>query len=168
MLFTCLTIFLARIVDVTISTFRTMIMIKKKSILTPILAFLEVFIWFIAARKALNTDIDSILIPIFYSLGYATGTYLGGVLSRRFIKDINMIEVTTKRNNTKLINHLRKEGYSISIIGLKNSYDYPKDLIIVGIKSRQTMEMVNLVKKIDPNAFIVVRDTRVVHNGFIK
>ena len=86
MLFTCFTIFLARIVDVTISTFRTMIMVKRKGILIPILAFFEVFIWFIAARKALNTDITSLLVPICYSLGYATGTFLGGYLSRRIIK----------------------------------------------------------------------------------
>ena len=104
MLFTCLEIFLARIIDVSISTFRMMIMVRKKSIFTPILAFLEVFVWFIAARKALNTNIDSILIPIFYSLGYATGTYIGGCLSRKFIKNINSIEVTTTMGNTKLIN----------------------------------------------------------------
>ena len=70
MLFTCLTIFLARIVDVSISTFRTLLMVRKKSFVIPILAFFEVFVWFIAARKALNTKIDSLLIPIFYSLGY--------------------------------------------------------------------------------------------------
>ena len=55
MLFVCLEIFLARIIDVSISTFRMMVMVRKKSILTPILAFCEVFVWFIAARKALNT-----------------------------------------------------------------------------------------------------------------
>lgn len=168
MLFTCLTIFLARFVDVSISTFRTMLMVRKRSFVIPILAFLEVFIWFIAARKALNTDVDSILIPIFYSLGYATGTYLGGYLSHRLLKDINTIEVTTKRNNTKLINKLRKEGFSISILGLKNAYDTPKDLIIVDVKRKSTNEVVDMIKKIDPDAFIVVRDTRMVYNGYIK
>ena len=54
MLFVCLEIFFARIIDVSISTFRMMIMVRKKSIFTPILAFCEVFVWFIAARKALK------------------------------------------------------------------------------------------------------------------
>lgn len=168
MLFTCLEIFFARILDVSISTFRTMIMVKKKSFITPILAFCEVFIWFMAARKALNTDTASIMIPICYSLGYATGTYIGGVLSRKFIKNVNSIEVTTKRNNRKLINKLRKEGYAISIIGLKNSLEDPKDLILIDVKSKNTNETICLIKKIDPDAFIVVRDTKVVHNGYIK
>ena len=168
MLFVCLEIFLARIIDVSISTFRTMIMVRKKSIFTPILAFCEVFIWFIAARKALNTNIDSILIPIFYSLGYATGTYIGGCLSRKFIKNINSIEVTTSRNNMKLINGLRREGYAVSVISLKNNYREKKDLLIVDVKSKNTQEAVRLIQELDPKAFIVVQDTKIVHNGYIK
>lgn len=169
MLFTCLEIFFARIIDVSISTFRTMIMVKKKSFITPILAFCEVFIWFIAARKALNTEINSVMIPICYSLGYATGTYLGGYLSRKFIKNVNTIEVTTRRNNKKLINSLRSRGLGISIIELKNSYDKEnKDLIKIEIKSKLTSETIKLIKELDDKAFIVVRDTKVVHNGFIR
>ena len=168
MLFTCLEIFLARIVDVSISTFRMMIMVRKKSIFTPILAFCEVFVWFIAARKALNTNIDSILIPICYSLGYATGTYIGGCLSRKFIKNVNSIEVTTSRNNTKLIDALRSTGCAVSVIALKNNYRDKKDLILVDVKSKNTQETIGLIKEIDPKAFIVVKDTKIVHNGYIK
>lgn len=169
MLFTCLSIFFARIIDVSISTFRTMIMVKKKSFITPILAFCEVFIWFMAARKALNTEINSLMIPICYSLGYATGTYIGGFLSRKFIKNVNTIEVTTKRNNKKLINNLRSRGIALSIIELKDSYDKKnRDLIKIEIKSKLTMETVKLIKELDNQAFIVVRDTKVVHNGFIR
>lgn len=169
MLLTCLSIFFARIIDVSIATFRTMIMVKKKSFITPILAFCEVFIWFMAARKALNTEINSIMIPICYSLGYATGTYLGGFLSRKFIKNINTIEVTTKRNNKKLINNLRSRGLALSIIELKESYNKErKDLIIIDLKSKLTGETIKLIKEIDNKAFIVVRDTKVVHNGFVR
>lgn len=145
-----------------------MVMVRKKSILTPILAFCEVFVWFIAARKALNTNIDSIFIPIFYSLGYATGTYIGGCMSRKFIKNVNSIEVTTKRNNIKLINTLRSEGYAVSVIALKNNYRDKKDLLIVDVRSKNTQETVNLIKEVDPKAFIVVKDTKIVHNGYIK
>lgn len=168
MLFTCLEIFFARIIDVSISTFRTMMMVRKKSILVPILAFIEVFVWFIAARKALNTEINSIMIPICYSLGYATGTYIGGFLSRRFIKNVNSIEVTTKRNNYKLIDTLRNNGLAVSVIALKDSYNDKKDLLIIDVKARITNETVELIKSLDEYAFIVVKDTKVVHNGYIK
>lgn len=168
MLFTCLEIFFARIIDVSISTFRTMMMVRRKSFLVPILAFIEVFIWFIAARKALSTEINSIMIPICYSLGYATGTYIGGFLSRRFIKNVNSIEVTTKRNNYKLIDTLRSNGLAVSVIALKDSYKDKKDLLIIDVKARITNETVELIKSLDKDAFIVVKDTKIVHNGYIK
>lgn len=168
MLFVCLEIFCARIIDVSICTFRTMLMVRKKSIIIPVLAFFEVLIWFMAARKALTTEIDSILIPICYSLGYAVGTYLGGFLSRKFVRNINSIEVTTKSNNTKLIAALRKEGYCVTIIALKNNLGRAKDLLIIDVKSKLVKEVISLVKDIDEKAFIVVKDTRIVHNGYIK
>ena len=34
-------------------------------------------------KEALNTDIDSIWIAVFYSAGFATGTFLGGKLSQK-------------------------------------------------------------------------------------
>lgn len=168
MLLVCIEIFFARIVDVSISTFRTMIMVRKRSFVIPILAFFEVFVWFIAARKALNTEVNSIMIPICYSLGYATGTYIGGLLSKRFIKDINSIEVTTKRNNYKLIDKLRNEGYRVSVIELKDNYKDEMDRLVIEVKSKSTDQVIKLIKNIDSKAFIVVKDTRIVHNGFVK
>ena len=131
-----------------------------KSFVIPILAFFEVFVWFIAARKALNTKIDSLLIPICYSLGYATGTFIGGYLSRLLMKDINSIEVITYRDNYKLIDALRNKGYAVSVIELKDNLEEDK--------STKTNEVTKFIKKKDKDAFIVVKDTKYVYNGYIK
>ena len=168
MLFTCIEIFLARILDVSISTLRTMIMVKKESFVIPVLAFFEVFIWFFAARAALTTEVNSIFIPICYSLGYATGTYIGGFLSRKFVKNVSSIEVITKRNNYKLVDALRDKNYAVSVISLKDNYEDKKDMLMVDVKAKNTNEVIKLIKKIDSKAFIVVKDTKVVHNGYIK
>ena len=84
--FVCVKIFFARILDVTISTIRQNFMLKEHYVLSTILAFFEIFIWFIVAREALLISIDSVLIPISYSLGYATGTLIGSLVSKRLIK----------------------------------------------------------------------------------
>lgn len=168
MLFVCLEIFLARILDVSLSTFRTIFMVKKKSIVTPIIAFFEVFIWFFAARKALTTDIKSIFIPICYAAGYATGTYIGAFLSEKFIKGVNSVEVTTKRNNYELIDKLRNKGFAVSVIPLKDTRKEKKDMLVIGVNSKNTSEVIKLIKRIDTEAFIVVKDTKLVYNGYIK
>ena len=60
LVFLCIKIFFARILDVSIGTVRTMIMVRGKMYITAILAFIEVFIWFLVAREALVTNINSV------------------------------------------------------------------------------------------------------------
>ena len=81
---------------------------------------------------------------------------------------MNSIEVTTSRGNTKLINALRSEGCGVSVIALKNNYRDKKDLLLVDVKSKNTQETIKLIKELDAKAFIVVKDTKIVHNGYIK
>ena len=87
-LFLCIKIFVVRILDVSLGTCRTVMVVKGKTLYATIIGFIEVFIWFLIVREALNTDVESIWIAISYSLGFATGTYLGGIISKKLIKSL--------------------------------------------------------------------------------
>ncbi len=167
--FLCVKIFFARILDVSIGTIRTMLMVKGKTLIMVILAFLEVFIWFLVAREALVTDIKSIFIPIAYSLGYATGTFLGSYFSNTFIKGIVGVQVVVKKDNKNLLNAVRKHGYAVSVIDLKDDYEGNKrDMLYFQINNKNLKKLISLIKKYDDMAFIIVNDTKAVQNGFIK
>ena len=88
----CIEIFFARIVDVSIGVIRTVELVKDNTKKAAVLAFFEVLIWFIVAREALRGEAN-ILIAIFYSLGYATGTLIGSYLSNKLIKGSVTIQV---------------------------------------------------------------------------
>ena len=47
----CLKIFLARIVDVSLGTIRTVLVVKGKNLTPAIVAFFEVLIWFVVLEK---------------------------------------------------------------------------------------------------------------------
>ncbi len=165
----CIKIFFARILDVSIGTTRTMLMVKGKTVIMVILAFFEVFIWFLIAREALVTDIKSILVPISYSLGYATGTLIGSYISNTFIKGIVGVQVVVEKDNQQLLKSIRKHGYRVSIIDLKDDFEGNKrDMMYFQINHRNLKKLIALVKKYDEKAFIVVNDTKAVQNGFIK
>lgn len=167
--FLCLKIFFARILDVSIGTVRTMLMVKGKTIIMAVLAFIEVFIWFIVAREALVTDVKSIFIPISYSLGYATGTLIGAFISNRFIKGIVGVQVVIEKGNESLLKAVRKHGFAVSVIDLKDDLNGNKrDMLYFQINNRNLKKLISLIKKYDDRAFIVVSDTKSVQNGFIK
>ncbi len=169
MLIICFKIFLARIFDVTLGSIRTVLMVKGKSITSAILAFLEVFIWFIVAKEALFVATNSILIPIFYSAGYATGTLIGTYISNNYLDGLISIQTITSRNNKELINRIRKEGFGISIININNNYEKKKkDMLLIELNKKRLKYIINIIREIDPKAFIIVNESKYVQNGFIK
>ena len=93
----CIKIFLTRIIDVTLGTFRTILTVKDKVLVSSVIGFFEVLIWFLIAKEALETN-SSILIGVFYALGFASGTYIGGIISRKLIKGNLQVQIITKNN----------------------------------------------------------------------
>lgn len=168
-IFTCLKIFAARIIDVSLGTIRTVFVVKGKTLEPFVIAFFEVLIWFIVAREALNTEGNMILIAISYAGGYATGTLIGSKLSRWLVKGVIGVQVVVKENSTKLIETLREKGYAVSVIELKNDYDGKnKDMLYIGINNNKLKEVTKIIKEYDSSAFIVVNETKLVQNGLIK
>ncbi len=169
MIYICFKIFLARIVDVSIGTIRTVLTVKGRTYLPTFLAFFEVFIWFMVAREALNTDIDSIWIPLSYSLGFATGTLIGTFISHHFINGLMCVQVITKIGNKELIEQIRGAGYGLSVVALNNDYDeVKKEMLMIELNKKNLKGLVNLIKKYEPNAFLMINETKVVQNGYIK
>ncbi len=165
----CGKIFFARILDVTIATFRQNIMLKGKMFVGAFLAFLEILIWFFIAREALLIPIHNLWIPVSYSLGYATGTLLGAYLSKTFIKGVIGIQVITDENKKEIITALKMRGYSFNILHLESGYkSTPKILIFFEVNKKSLKKLTNLIQKNDPDAFITISDTRRVYNGFVK
>lgn len=169
MLVTCIQIFFARILDVSLGTVRTVFTVKGKIIEPFILAFFEVIIWFIVAKEALNTAGNTLIIAISYAAGYATGTMIGSFLSNRFIRGVVGMEVVLIKENADLVKELRDAGHGVSVVGLKNTYDKnKKELLLITLKSNNVRGVTELIKKYDDKAFIVVNETKYVKNGIIK
>lgn len=168
-LLTCLKIFAARIVDVSLGTLRTVFFVKGKTIEPFIIAFIEVIIWYLVAREALNTAGNTILIAISYAGGYATGTFIGSKLSKILVKGVVGIQIIVKESAEDLINNLRNRGFAVSIIELKNDYEGKnKDMLYIQVNNNKLKEVTEIVKEYDESAFIVVNETKLIQNGLIK
>ncbi len=165
LLFKCLKIFLARIADVSLGTLKTVSCVKGKTVEPFILAFFEVLIWYFIAREVLNTTGNTFLIAIVYALGYATGTLVGSLLSKVFIKGVVGVQIVLKEGNDNLIKKLRKIGYEVAVIELKNDYEGKnKDMLFIEVSTNKLKELTKLVKNFDNKAFIAINDTKLIQN----
>lgn len=167
--FVCVKIFFARILDVTIGTIRGNVMLHEKTFLAVFLAFVETMIWFMVAREALRIDISSILIPISYSLGYASGTLIGSFISSKFIPGIFMVQAIVDENKTQVLKELKAKGYLVSVIEMTNNFDGEPRIMIYLQVNRKTLHRVEkIIRRCDNDAFIAVSETKKVQNGYVK
>lgn len=162
----CLKIFFVRIIDVSLGTFRTIITVKGKAFYASVIGFIEVFVWFLIVREALNTDVESIWIAISYSLGFATGTYIGSILSKHFIEGTLSIQIITTKYN--LVNAIRENGYGVSVINVNGKNEEEKYMLFIEIKNKSLKQLRGIAYSIDKNCFFIVTETKYVQNGYIK
>lgn len=161
----CLKIFFARILDVSLGTIRTAVSIKGRTIISAIIAFIEVTIWFLVAKEALNSEGLNIFIVGSYASGYAVGTMIGTYISKTFVRGLIRVEVITTQATEDNIDLIKNNGYGVSIIELKNTN---QQLLLIETKNREIKKVKKLINDIDENAFVVINDTKVVYNGFLK
>ncbi len=160
----CLKIFFFRIIDVSLGTFRTIVTVKGKNILAGIIGFFEVFIWFTIVEEALSKS-NSIFVALFYSLGFACGTIIGGYASNYFITTNITLQIITNNNN--MASYLREKGFGVTSINV-NGKDGIKNMLILETINKNYKKILSLIRIIDEKAFVVVDETKYVHNGFFK
>ncbi len=165
---TCLFIFFARIADVSMGSLRIIFLGKEKSKLAFIFGFIEIFIWFLVAKDVLAADSPWwVILP--YSLGYATGTYVGSLISEKYTSGNLGVQIITSDKDTNVVDHLRENGYAVSVIDVKGKErNSSKYMLFIEIDKKRFDHLRELVKMLDPKAFIVVNDTKYVQNGYFK
>ena len=173
LVFLCIKIFCCRIIDVSMGTIRTINVVKGKTLIGAVIGFFEVLIWFLIVKDALNTELTGILnslfIAISYAGGYATGTYIGGMLSDKFIQGNLTLQVILTKNDDELVDAIRKEGDGVSVLDVRGQLNInDKYMLFIEIDKKNLSHVTSIIKKLDKKAFIVVNETKLVQNGFIK
>jgi uncharacterized protein YebE (UPF0316 family) len=161
-----LSIFLARVIDVSLGTIRFIFISKGYKRLAPILGFFEILIWIIAIKE-LMSSYNSPLIYVAYAAGFATGNFIGIIIEDKLSIGRVMVRVITKRNPEILIENLRRNNYPMTIMDAKGRNSEVKIIISV-IKKKRFKRFIRLIRLTNPDAFYSVEDVRQAkHEDFL-
>jgi len=163
----CLKIFFARLIDVSLGTFRTIMTVKGKDLIASLIGIFEITVWFLVVKEALNTDNNSYFIVASYALGFSIGTYIGGKVSKIFIKSNLEVQVVLSKRDESVVDEIRKNGYGVTAIevnGAKNR----RLLLYIQINDKSLERLKSLIKRLDKDAFIVINETKYVENGYFN
>lgn len=161
----CIKIFLARLLDVSLGTIRTIYTIKGKNVLASFIGFIEITVWFLVVKEALNDSNSSWWIVISYALGFSLGTYLGGEISNLFSKTKLSVQVITSKIDNNMVHEIRKKGYAVSVLNVEGNHG-DKLMLFIEIDGNKLDRLQKLIRKLDQKAFVVVNETKYVQNGY--
>ena len=162
----CIKIFFVRVFDVALGTVRMLFTVKGKRFVAGTIGFIEMLIWFLIVKEALNTDLTSIWIAVSYAGGYALGTLLGSYLSERLISGMVTVQAILSSANDEVVTMIRKAGYAVSVLDVKGQDDKPKYLLLIEVNKKRQNAIRKLIKELDDRAFVIINDSKTVHNGY--
>lgn len=162
----CVEIFFARILDVSLGTIRTLFTVKGKSFMAAFIGFIEILIWYLVVKEVLVTDNANFFVVTSYCLGFAAGTYVGSVLSKKFMRGNLTVQVITTNN---IADNLRDNDFAVSVLDVRGkNEDESRYMLFIEIENKDLYNLQKLIKELDKNAFIVVNESKLVLNGYMR
>lgn len=158
-------IFFLKTIEAFASTISTILIIDERRLLGSILSFIQVIIWFLIIKLALD-DSNGIFMALSYAGGFSVGSYLASYITTHFSKKKLLIIIIT--NKKKVLVKMKKQGYSASIMNGTGLYGSNNFIIFSLINNKRKNELINIIKNIDNNAFIVINQNKELINGYFK
>lgn len=154
-----LLIFVARIVDVSVGTLRTMVTIQGRIRLAFVLGFIEVTLWVTIISAIVKYIETAPLLAVFYGLGFATGNVVGILVERRLGLGHVVLRIFSRVAGEALAELLRNQGQPVTIFRGEGRSGPVTQLMIV-CPRKQVRRILEQVRTKDPDAFYLVEFAR--------
>ena len=158
-------IFILKTIEAFTSTISTILILDEKRIMGSILTFIQVIIWFLIIRMALDNG-NEYLVALTYAGGYSFGSYLASFITTKYSKKKLLIQIITRKE--KLFESLKKKGYSASIVKATGLYGSENYIIYSFINNKRKNEIIRIIKDTDKNAFISINQNKESINGYFR
>lgn len=158
-------IFFARVIDVTLATVRTLMVMQSRKLQAAIIGFFEVIIYITALGKVVDS-LDNPMSLLAYGLGFACGTYVGITVENKIALGNLAAQIILKTaDNQELINILRENKFGVTIIE-GQGIEGPREILNIALNRKDLEKLKELVYKFDDRAFITVSSINPVSGGF--
>ena len=147
-------IFLARIVDVSLGTLRTISIIQGRKWMAFWLGFFEVILWLIVISTVIHKIQEVPVLGICYALGFATGNMVGIKMEGWLALGHIILRVISREHFKRLAQDIRENGFSVTVFHGEGRRGPVAELYIV-CRRRELKMLLLLIQQIDPTAFYV-------------
>lgn len=138
------------------------------------IGFVEVLIWVVAAGHALQ-HLDSVLHVVGYAAGFATGSYVGIWLEGFFALGLSAVRAVCRPDEAgaeessaaEAARAVREAGFAVTELE-GHGRDGNVRILNLVVPRKRVPEVVRLLQKHDPDAFITVEEIRSTRGGYFQ
>lgn len=157
-------IFGLRLVDVSLATIRMMMVVRGRKAYAWVLGFLQALV-FIFALQAILADLDNWLSIAGYAAGFATGVLVGMLIDDRLALGFAHLSIVSPHLGSAVAELARGRGYAVTEIPARGK-DGAVTLLACTVQRKKAAELQQAVHEVDPQAFIIAENVRLVRRGF--
>ena len=151
-------IFLARVLDVSLGTLRTILVFRSYPVFAAMLGFFEIVVWVVAAGQVLR-DLNRWYLIVAYAGGFAAGNVVGIWLESKLAVGMELVRAISVNRDVKLAQQLRAADYSVIELAGANG-QAPVEVLLISEKRRRIPRLLSLIEAIDPDAVCTITDIK--------
>jgi uncharacterized protein YebE (UPF0316 family) len=163
----CLIVCCAKIVEITIQSLKTCMMVKGQRLKAAGLGFVECTIWGLVISTIIGTLGDNLFLLAFYCVGYATGLFLGSTLENKIALGTSNLELIANDDSTeKITAYLDSRGMGYTVFAGHGSKD-KMNMIFIVLPRKETPKILKAIRKsCDNKVFVVASEVSKYAGGY--
>jgi uncharacterized protein YebE (UPF0316 family) len=161
-----LKIFVLRVLDVSIGTVRVLFSMNGKRWTAAGLGLIESAI-FVVAIAGVFRDLNNPWKMAGYAAGFATGTFLGISIEQWIGSGTILARILTRQASPELSGALRQRGFGVTVLSGEGRAGEIHVLLVVAPR-RRSRELIESVRKHDPQAFVTVDTINYAAGGYVS
>ena len=157
----------AKIVEISISSLKTCMMVKGQRLKAAGLGFIECTIWGLVISTIIGTLGDNIFLLFFYCIGYATGLFLGSTIEGKIALGTSNLELIANDESTEKITALlREKGKGYTVFAGHGSTE-KMNMIFIVLPRKETAKMLKEIRGVcDNKVFVVASEVSKYAGGY--
>ena len=159
-------ILFAKIVEVSLSTVRIVLITKGERLIGAVIGFFEVLLWVFVASNVIKDVATDPMKGVIYALGFGIGNYVGSWIEEKIGLGLSEVQVIVKEEHgNELAEQLRLEDYAVTLIKGegKNCERY---ILLMFVPRKKVPEVLRHIRSVQENAVITVSETKPIYGGY--
>ena len=163
----CLLVCAAKIIEITIQSLKTCMMVKGQRLKAAGLGFIECTIWGLVISTLIGSLGDNLFLLAFYCVGYATGLFLGSTLENKIALGTSNLELIASDESTeKITKYLKENNKGYTVFEGQGSTD-KMNMIFIVLPRKETPKTLKEIRAVcDNKVFVAVSEVSKYAGGY--